>query len=686
MDDADTRWVPGHAAEGHPIVHSSYDSSPAISKAYPSEYVHRPERKACVLLVNMPFGGVDRPAIGISTLKAGLTTRAIECDIRYLNFDLARRVGPRFYQWFSDRASHMIFAGEWLFAEAFIGDALPPAHEYLQHLLVDRRVPQETVRAILWLRRYIRPYLQHCLNSVDWGRYGVIGFTSTFEQNLASLALAHAVKSRDPERVIVMGGANCEGSMGHALHRHFPFLDYVFTGAADHTFPEFVNRLFHGAAIDDIPGIVFRREGESMSTGLAIPVADLNTLPVPDYDDYFDQLRGTGIAEELSIRLQIETSRGCWWGMKHHCTFCGMNAATMRFGSKTKDRVIAEIEFLVQRYGIRGIDAVDAILDQAYYDNLLPELRDRDLGLSLFYEIKSNVTKPQVKLLSEAGVTYIQPGIESFHPRLLKQMRKGASPLQNVQLLKWSKQYGIEPTWNILYGFPGEMTQDYVMQSDFIRSLTHLTPPRGCGQIRMDRFSPHFERADEFGFTNVRALRVYSYIYPLTPDETFEVAYFFDYDHASGFQPRDHARELEAQVREWQSESKRGARLVAELVTADDLLISDTRTLRSAAEIRLEGWRKKAYEFCDRARPFHAVVRYLRQRWGLAAPTESEILAFLVEMVQRRLMAVDGAWYLSLAVWANDHPGEDEDESRATVAFPLLQEASAAAPRHSVRC
>src|SRR3954465_271775 len=42
--------------------------------------------------------------------------------------------------------------------------------------------------------------------------------------------------------------------------------------------------------------------------------------------------------------MLIETARGCWWGAKNHCTFCGLNGETMGFRAKSADRVMTEIE------------------------------------------------------------------------------------------------------------------------------------------------------------------------------------------------------------------------------------------------------------------------------------------------------------------------------------------------------
>ena len=108
------------------------------------------------------------------------------------------------------------------------------------------------------------------------------------------------------------------------------------------------------------------------------------------------------------------------------------------------------------------IQVVDNLLDLKYFKTLLPELAARKLNVSLFYETKSNLKKDQVRLLRDAGVMTIQPGIESFSDRVLKQMKKGVTGLQNVQLLKWCKEIGDEPIWYQVMGFPGRRQADII--------------------------------------------------------------------------------------------------------------------------------------------------------------------------------------------------------------------------------
>ena len=79
--------------------------------------------------------------------------------------------------------------------------------------------------------------------------------------------------------------------------------------------------------------------------------SDFTKTGPPDYDDYYQLLAELGqTAQGLDRILLYEGSRGCWWGEKHHCTFCGLNAQSMKFRAKTPEQVLQEIALLSQRY------------------------------------------------------------------------------------------------------------------------------------------------------------------------------------------------------------------------------------------------------------------------------------------------------------------------------------------------
>jgi ribosomal peptide maturation radical SAM protein 1 len=601
-----------------------------------------------VAFVNMPFGAI-RPAIGVSLLKSHLAHMGVSSQILYLNMRFARKLGLGEYQYIAEQTPSQSLAGDWVFSRAAFGARVDADVLYLESFAHRfRRIPSTSrgMTTLVRARDMAEEFLGECLDQVEWGSYEVIGFTSTFTQNVASLALARRLKERFPRSVIVFGGANCEAEMGLQAHRSFDFIDFVCSGEADLSFPELIQNLMTGKDTCPIPGVISRLDGRSRCVSLAPQrVENLDSLPYPDYGDFFEQ--SSGISSSYKPIL-MESARGCWWGAKHHCTFCGLNGTSMAFRSKSASRVLEEVMDLCTRYESRFIEMVDNILDMHYFHDLLPELQKRRLQLGLFYETKANLSKEQVAALRDAGILSIQPGIESFSTDILRLMRKGTTAVQNVQLLKWCKELGVKPLWNIIYGFPGENPADYEATVRLMDSIHHLQPPFGFGAIRLDRFSPNFVSSAQLGICNVRSDRSYRYIYDLPDDDLFRLAYYFEHDYDDGRDPEDYTQDVRKAVRRWQAEPANQG-----LVYADHgelLAIWDFRSEAKKTLTVLKGYERAVYLYCDQNRSLQHVHTFLAAD---GCPTV-EIEPFFERLINARLMVNLDSRYLSLAVRAGN--------------------------------
>ena len=603
-----------------------------------------------VLLVSMPFGTLERPALGISQLKAALHEIDVKCDLNYLNFAFAEFIGHDDYQWITNEVPYTAFAGDWAFTAALYGERPHSDREYVQQILRDIwRLSETDIERIRRIAATVPRFLEHCMQAIKWSDYALVGFTSTFEQNIASLALAAKINSQYPQIIVVFGGANWEGEMGSELHRQFPFVDFVCSGEADVSFPALVRRIMQGRSAGRLRGVIHRQRGKTVFNGQADVVIHMDGLPVPDFSDYFETVAQSTIGAHVFPTLLLETSRGCWWGAKSHCTFCGLNGSTMAFRSKSAARALDELTSLVKTWKTETVECVDNILDMRYFNDMLPALAESNLSVQMFYEVKANLSSSQVAMLSCAGVRRIQPGIESLSDHVLKLMRKGTTALRNIQLLKWCRTYDVHVDWNILYGFPGETRQDYQEIMTYLPAVRFLQPPCACGPVRLDRFSPYFNAPQEFGMINIRPMTAYRFLYPFPPKSLRKIAYYFDYDYAPTVDPRGYADEVIAWVEHWRQNPERGT--LASLMCKDGArVLVDTRSDASVPTLLLTGLEKAAYEFCDSVRSGKAVVQHLREEFPAVQFTDRQVIEFLDSLVANRLMVSDGTDYLSLAV------------------------------------
>lgn len=610
----------------------------------------RVERDAAtdVVFVVMPFADVGRPAIGVSLLHAAATSAGYSAAVEYCNLALADELGVELYGAFSNGFTPDLLVGEWLFADDVFADAIPAAEEYVEQIL-GANAPLGFLERLPEVRALRSRYLDDCVAAILARRPRVVGFTTTFHQTCASLAVARRLKALDDPPIVVFGGANCEGEMGAQMLASFEWIDCVCGGEADRSLVLLLDVLLgdrDGRGAGPIGGVLRRESGWTLQRSM--PVREMDALPLPHYDDYFRQLDATRTLDRSVANIIVETSRGCWWGAKHHCTFCGLNGDTLTFRSKSPERAFQEIMALTRRHEIERVGCVDNILDLRYIDTLFPMLADSELELELFYEVKANLRYEQLVKLRRGGMRQIQPGIESFSNEVLKLMDKGVAAVQNVQLMRWCAELGIVCSWNLLAGFPDEPPSEYERMARMVPLLVHLEPPLSCARLRLDRFSPFHADHERYGFRRVRPARAYFYVFPLGRRAMLRLAYYFDYDYEDGRVPDDYLGSLRRQVALWSAAHGDGAdppRLDARR-DGDTIVVTDTRPIASAEHHELSGVHARVFELCDVAKSLPLILGHAD-----LADREDDVRAALHDLLSDRLMLLDGGRYASLAVF-----------------------------------
>ena len=488
--------------------------------------------QAQVALVNMPFSYSKYPSIQLGTLSALLKAQGVPVECHHLNVRFAHRIGVPLYEMICEKRA---LFGEWLFSYLLFRDN-PKRAEYPRVFKpVFEQIAQQSGRPLGYFEelatRIAPQFLTWALTAIDWSQYKVVGFTSTFDQNVASLTMAKLIKDLYPQVTIVFGGANYDGEMGLEYFRAFPFIDHVVVGEGEETFPALVHHILAGQAPADLKGVTYREGDQIRFAPNTALFTDFATTGPPDYDDYYHLLAELGdAAQGLDRILLYEGSRGCWWGEKHHCTFCGLNAQSMKFRAKSSEQVAAEMGYLSSRYDTARFRLVDNIIDMKYVDHLFGKLAADHCDLDVFIETKSNLQKSQIRTLAAGGVKCMQPGLESLSLTQLRAMDKGVTPLQNILCLKWSFYYRVAVSWNILLGFPGETNEDYRRQIDLIPSLLHLQPPDATGKFWLERFSPYYTRPQEYGVRISGPGLAYEYVYDTRQVNLAKIAYDFEYE------------------------------------------------------------------------------------------------------------------------------------------------------------
>ena len=584
-----------------------------------------------VLLVSMPWASVDSPSLALGILKQeisgldGIDVSTIYANIDYMDWVSARSpfsggehihlFSYRDYVYFST-GTYFRGLGDWIFSSALYGVPSWRASEFREHLSANMEPRMIELTEVL--HKLAPAFVAELADRLVSLNPDVVGFTTTFQQNAASLALASAIKRRNAKIVTIFGGANCDGSQGQTLHRNFGFVDYVVRGEGEVVLGKLLDVLKNEKMANDptslsgIAGLCWRdMRGESVANEMPASGFNFTKPHIPDFDEYFTRFAASTLGKWTEPRLVVEGSRGCWWGQKHQCTFCGLNGSFMEFRSKSPRAFAEEVLALVERHQVMDISVSDNILDPAFIAGAVPIIAEKGYDLRMFCEIKSNMRKEQLEALLKAGITNVQPGIESLSANVLRIMDKGVTGCLNVRMLRDAESIGIQVSWNYLCGFPGEDEADYRSIIEQLPAIWHLPPPDGASRIAIERFSPYFDKP-ELGFANIRPARMYPIIYNLPETELNELAYIFE---APALGVADEViQELERAISQWRRAYYEGrCRLTFSEVGGSIVLVSDRDGLEWRTLVVDDRDEVAIFGLLSQPRSFESLAKYVRE-------------------------------------------------------------------------
>ena len=624
-----------------------------------------------VLLVDMPWGPIEVPSLALGIMKNSVAGCAhpVDVDTFHANLEYVDWVTGEFdftytdYNYYSNE-SYFVGCGDWIFSSALYDDpsgrvarfradfgapsggAASPTDRRASNRKIDMSRMETTVRLHERAPDFIRLVAERMLSSAP----DVVGFTTTFQSNIASLAAAREIKRLSPGTVTVFGGANCDGPQGAALHRNFEFVDVVVRGEGETAFPRLLEVIHDDGDASAVPGLCWRSaDGVSTANTMMERPLTPGEIVAPDFAGYFERLNSSVARTWVEPKLVVEGARGCWWGEKHHCTFCGLNGTAMQFRSKTPGRFLDEIITLAERHQVLDMFVVDNILDMQYLRSLLPDLAASGYDLRLQYEIKANMKYDQLAVMASAGVTSIQPGIESLSSRILQIMRKGVTGCQNVRVLRDSESLGLSVLWNVLYGFPDEAEEDYLDVFSQLPALHHLHPPGNSGRIAIERFSPYFDDPT-LGFSELRPDSQYYRNYDLSEAELFELAFIFDAP------PRgiddDVAGRLAESIEQWTKFYVESTLSYDDM--GDSILLANQRPAFAWSTLRLtDPVEIVAFRLLDQPRTVPSLTKAI-SRQGEPAPSSDDVAELLLRWRELGLVFEESGTFVGVATQDNN--------------------------------
>ncbi len=217
------------------------------------------------------------------------------------------------------------------------------------------------------------------------------------------------------------------------------------------------------------PGIWYRENGEIKNTGKFELKHDLNTLPFIDRDLTKWKQYGEKFFK-YSPYTYTMVGRDCPWAK---CTFCSWTTLYPTFRTRTPENLLAEIDELVKKYGIREIfDDTGTFPRGEWMKKFCLGMIDRDYKMKLLCNFRFDyINEAIAPLMKKAGFRLCKFGLESANQATLDRLCKGTKVEDIEKGCRIAKNAGIGVHLTIMVGYPWETKEDAMRTYELARKL-----------------------------------------------------------------------------------------------------------------------------------------------------------------------------------------------------------------------
>jgi anaerobic magnesium-protoporphyrin IX monomethyl ester cyclase len=285
----------------------------------------------------------------------------------------------------------------------------------------------------------------------------------------AAFEMMHIAKKQGC-KVIVSSSDAADHSEKYLLHG----ADYIIKGEGEITLRELLNAMEDNSNIESIPGLVFKKGSETITTKKREVLHELDSLPMPAWDLVnLEPYKRSWQRSSGYFSLNISTTRGC----PFHCNWCAKPIYGNRYNVHSPRRVVNELQLLIKDFGARHIWITDDIfgLKPGWISEFADVLQNENLKFK--FKIQSRVDlllqENNIAALARAGCDTIWVGAESGSQKILDDMDKGTQVRQIYEATDLMKKYGIKPAFFLQFGYLGETKKDIEAT---LKMVTDLMP------------------------------------------------------------------------------------------------------------------------------------------------------------------------------------------------------------------
>jgi radical SAM superfamily enzyme YgiQ (UPF0313 family) len=352
------------------------------------------------------------------------------------------------------------------------GYSRPPAFYplglgYLSNYLTDNDIQHEGVD--IWDLGYTE---QEAIDNIDLSRFDFFGISAYSTQYKYLKNLSLKLKQRYPRTPIICGGPG--PTFSHEVILKHTGVDVCVLGEGEQTI---IDLLRQYDRLDAVKGISFLKDGRVYCTPTREPLADLDALRFPNRTLFdFEKIVNTSggfIWPDLKDRslmrsADIIAGRGC----PYTCNYCSKTFSGVRL--RSIDNLVEEIKHLQSVYHINHLQFMDELVLVGKKRTL--ELCKKMQELNITWTCQGRINQVDREILTamkQAGCTEIGYGVESISQSILDNMNKNLKADTIVPVINLSKEIGIKPVIQYMYGYPGETDETIDATIAFFKEIDH---------------------------------------------------------------------------------------------------------------------------------------------------------------------------------------------------------------------
>jgi radical SAM superfamily enzyme YgiQ (UPF0313 family) len=299
----------------------------------------------------------------------------------------------------------------------------------------------------------------------------VVGITAMTPTILYARRAIEVIKDINSDIKVLLGGTHISALPMQTL-TEIPQIDFGVVGEGEYTMLELCNYFEGQRNLNDIKGIVFRKNGKIKFTGNRSPIEDLDALPFPARHKLRDLrlYRGAiGNYKRLPMTSMM-SGRGCPFG----CIYCDKSVFGRRVRIRSPDNIVNEIEQVITQFGIKEIIFFDDVftINKKTVTSICDEIIKRKLDITWNCESRVDTVNLEIlKKMKRAGCWQISYGVESGTQRMLDIIKKGTT-LEGIRnTVKITKQVGMKARAYFMLGLPGETVESMNATIKFSQEL-----------------------------------------------------------------------------------------------------------------------------------------------------------------------------------------------------------------------